>query len=436
MIDYRIRLKMLLCGALMAATLFSASITTQAADVLGDSCIVDVSPIPSISIDDIELATGITFEKYIPAAPPASLDLEFTYSSGLIAVLGSEAAVHQAFEDLAYKLCVEHDNAMGADMSAIELLYNLHHVTDFRPYPYGDPWFAGNGGQNFLLDQKSAFTGHNPHPQSMWNHIDIFVIPLADREVLLAHGIYDGPANPHWPHPNWTGLPDEGEDPSDSLAVNTSNGVVIRVLPRPENNWRGMPNLVHELGHLFGLTMSSWQAGSDAFRLVGGMDEEMRAEAARAAVGVPAFPESFIGQNPPFDNADQIRYVNTVQQGTEDGYDLPRTENYNRGRRWWPYLEEHFNGSSGTLTDDLAHQFITTFVPGSSPGMGTPQISNLYVGTLSRLLEDPVYDNTIAYPYFQHGGNALSGEDRLERLFNNYGIALAVNAPKELSCNN
>ena len=40
------------------------------------------------------------------------------------------------------------------------------------------------------------------------------------------------------------------------------------------------------------------------------------------------------------------------------------------------------------------------------------------------------YDAAELYPFFQRDGVPLSGEDRLERLFHNFGIALAVNAPR------
>jgi hypothetical protein len=150
------------------------------------------------------------------------------------------------------------------------------------------------------------------------------------------------------------------------------------------------------------------------------MHFEAKAEFTRAIVAYPADPGSWGRHEIPYHGT----YVLTRKrnhQGIED--DLGRSLRWN-GQLWLTYLAEHFhNGTPTDIFDDLLHDYLTRPYPGETA-------VDLHMSGLAKQLEDSRYDDAELYPYFQDGGTPLTGEERLERLFHNFSIALAVNAPQ------
>lgn len=188
------------------------------------------------------------FTRYIPdptVAPNGSQLLEFTYSNDFLQLRynGDPEPLEAELDSLAWSLCDEIDNPFGIQKPDLALIHDLFHPTAYRPYEYGDPWFADptNGGGKFLLDQAIRYmveeseelTAPNLGPIDNYDHIDI---------IFVTSGL------PHYPEAPNEGVADAGEG-----ALERWNGITMLRVPT-RSRFRPARTIYHELAHLFDFT--------------------------------------------------------------------------------------------------------------------------------------------------------------------------------------
>ena len=369
--------------------------------------------------EPVEL-TDTGWQSYLPNASVSAkgaTSIEFTYSAEFLnqEYAGNAVALQADLDQLAWKLCDEIENPFGIPKPDLGVLFDAYQVTDYSPYAYGDPWFAAQGSTSgFLINQGRRYDievrglpGTVP-PASWAGHLDIVLSTLSVS--------YYGPA---------------AGDPANELY--RDNGIHIHYVPKaPE--WGRLNVVMHEIGHVYDFTafgqwcFSSQNDYSECTRREG-FGQEPRANLGRRYCGLPG-PMHGPTDGYPFN---KCHYRDRECDPNRCPFPEPADWDYSAGRgdqtgeTFWAYLAEHFNAGTPTdITDDLAPEFLTRELFKVD---GTRYV-NSYFSAFADLLSDEHYNNVNLYPYFSASGSPLPGKDRLAILFQNFSIAVGINAPE------
>lgn len=392
-----------------------------------DDCPLEVVP-DSTTAALVESELGITFVRYLPSssvAPLGSMDVQFTYSSGILSDAstynGNVTALQADLDAFAAKLADEIDNPLGIQTPDLGIIHDLFHVTAYRSYAYGDSSFAdpANGGGRFRIDQRHQMQlsagerdSSSVGPPAAYNHVDIVIVKGAE---LIQLGMLENAQLGELSH--IVNFPsDVGEDPAHVGVTYDANGVIITGVPTgPE--WSGYHVVIHELGHVF--DYSSILKG-------GGLYHEPRANVARAYCGNEASVHG--GNGYPFNRG--FFRTERFPAGEPFKWDPganPGVQAYDKGEFLFSYLAENLNGGTlGDVSDDLAVEFLSR----SEVDVSGLHTQNGSFWAFGDILGDELYDDAEAYPYLQDAeSDPLSGDERWAIVFHNMAIAITVNAP-------
>lgn len=358
---------------------------------------------------------GLVFTRYEPKDSLGATieDIQFTYSGGIAALRASIPAVEAALDSLAQELAVRHDNTFGLPMSDLELMFNYFHENSDFPELYGDLHFQTLAGGNFSVSQSAGGSA----AQETCNHVDLVLVTQSEANQLLALECLVERSNPQYFRREQAVVAFESD--RGELVPQGANTCVNAVL-----SW-GLPTretdvgyfvLIHELGHLFDATSMDrlW------------VDPEAIAQVARAICGLPIIP--FSEKYPAGNNVPYGATYGFTNDGAHDIVDdVNRSVRYT-GELWYSYLVEQFDQGTTLPFDDLVQTVFGAAEIDTTVQQG--RFANVWMKGLASELTSTLYDDVALYPYLQDdAGLPMSGEDRLERVFHNFAIALAADQP-------